>query len=64
MRLWLHGSYARFVGGDREDVPNDIDVLVVGTIEVGLAYEAARSAGAGLGSTWTPWCCEPRSGME
>lgn len=47
--VWLHGSYACFADSEREEVPDDIDVLIIGNVDVGLACKAAREAEHGLG---------------
>lgn len=43
-RAWIYGSWARRSEGEPGEDPGDIDVLVVGTPDVGEVYEACRQA--------------------
>ena len=45
---WIYGSWARRSEGEPGEDPADIDVLVVGTPEVGEVYEACRQASTRL----------------
>lgn len=45
---WIYGSWARRSEGEPGEDPGDIDVLVVGTPDVGEVYEACRQASTRL----------------
>lgn len=45
---WIYGSWARRYEGEPGEDPGDIDVLVVGTPDVGEVYEACRQASTRL----------------
>lgn len=45
---WIYGSWARRSQGEAGEDPVDIDVLVVGTPDVGEVYEACRQASTRL----------------
>lgn len=47
-RAWIYGSWARRSEGEPGEDPGDIDVLVVGTPDVGEVYEACRQASTRL----------------
>lgn len=47
-RAWIYGSWARRSEGEPGEDPGDIDVLVVGTLDVGEVYEACRQASTRL----------------
>jgi hypothetical protein len=45
-RLFILGSWAARYAGDSGHEPRDVDVLVVGTADRGLAYDAGGTRGA------------------
>lgn len=47
-QAWIYGSWARRSEGEPGGDPGDIDVLVVGTPDVGEVYEASRQASTRL----------------